>query len=39
MKLLRDGNRESGWILLCALGVPVPILVLLFLNARLHITK
>jgi hypothetical protein len=31
MKLLQDEKGKVGWILLWALGVPIPILVILFL--------
>jgi hypothetical protein len=31
MKMLRDEKGKVGWILLWALGVPIPILVILFL--------
>jgi hypothetical protein len=31
MKLLKDEKGKVGWILLWALGVPIPILVILFL--------
>jgi len=31
MKLLRNETGKAGWILLWALGVPIPVLVLLFL--------
>ena len=31
MKILRDEKGKVGWILLWALGVPIPILVILFL--------
>jgi len=31
MNLLQDEKGKVGWILLWALGVPIPILVILFL--------
>ncbi len=31
MRLLKDENGKVGWIMLWALGVPIPILVILFL--------
>jgi hypothetical protein len=31
MKILRDETGKVGWILLWALGIPIPILVILFL--------
>ena len=31
MRLLKDENGKVGWIMLRALGVPIPILVILFL--------
>jgi len=31
MKILKDENGKVGWILLWALGVPIPILLILFL--------
>jgi hypothetical protein len=31
MRLLKDEKGKVGWILLWALGVPIPILVILFL--------
>jgi hypothetical protein len=31
MKLLQNEKGKVGWILLWALGVPIPILVILFL--------
>ena len=31
MRLLQDENGKVGWIMLWALGVPIPILVILFL--------
>ena len=39
MKILRDETGKVGWILLWALGVPIPVLVILFLHARLHIIE
>jgi hypothetical protein len=31
MKILKDEKGKLGWILLWALGVPIPVLVILFL--------
>jgi hypothetical protein len=31
MELLKNQNGAIGWILLWAIGIPIPILVLLFL--------
>ena len=31
MKILRNENGKVGWILLWALGIPIPILVILFM--------
>ena len=31
MKMLRNENGKVGWILLWALGIPIPILVILFM--------
>jgi hypothetical protein len=31
MKILKDENGKMGWILLWALGIPIPVLVILFL--------
>lgn len=31
MKILRDDKGKVGWILMWALGVPIPILIILFL--------
>jgi len=31
MKILRNQKGAMGWILLWALGIPIPILVILFL--------
>lgn len=31
MKVLRNQTGKAGWVLLWALGVPVPLLALLFL--------
>jgi len=31
MKMLKDEAGRAGWILLWALGVPIPVLVILFL--------
>jgi hypothetical protein len=31
MKILIDETGKAGWILLWALGIPIPILVILFL--------
>jgi hypothetical protein len=31
MKLSRNENGKVGWILLWALGIPIPILVILFM--------
>ena len=31
MKILKDQQGKVGWILLWALGVPIPILAILFL--------
>jgi len=31
MKVLKDEKGKIGWILLWALGVPIPVLVILFL--------
>jgi hypothetical protein len=31
MKILKNENGKVGWILLWALGVPIPILLILFL--------
>jgi hypothetical protein len=31
MKILNDESGKVGWILLWALGVPIPVLVILFL--------
>ena len=30
MKFLKDQTGKAGWILLWALGVPIPVLLLLF---------
>jgi hypothetical protein len=31
MKILKDEKGKVGWILLWALGIPIPILLILFL--------
>ena len=31
MKILKEQKGRAGWILLWALGVPIPVLVILFL--------
>jgi len=31
MRLLKDQQGKVGWVLLWALGVPIPVLVILFL--------
>lgn len=31
MRILKDQEGKIGWILLWALGVPIPVLVILFL--------
>ena len=31
MKMLRNESGKVGWILLWALGIPIPILVILFM--------